>query len=150
MQNLGVNYSYILETSLIDLRQKSKVWLSEVELRLIELAFFRKMLRLNKERLIEENTSIENELDHYRELIDYYEVRLLRDLKKRLKKHEGKLVKLMDGHPVQDEESFRENHKNIGQVVHAFGNEFRNLKKEFLTFIEPQKNNRYVSHINTD
>jgi hypothetical protein len=136
MQNLGVNYHYILEMSLTDLRQKSKAWLSEIELWLLELTIFRKMLRVNQDRLIEDNTSNEKELDHFRELIDYYEIRLLRNLKSKLEIHEGNLIELMDGHLNQDEGSFRENHKNIGQVVHAFENEFRNLKKEFLTFME--------------
>jgi len=124
----------MLDMSLADIHAQSKFWLSEVDLWNIELLFFRKLI--NKGLFEVDDEQDKSELDHYIELMDYYQVRLLKEARKRLIEHEESLKRLVDGNEWQDEESFREEHKGISLIVETFENEFRNLKKEFLTYIE--------------
>lgn len=134
MLNLGVNFNYMLEMSLADLHSQTRDWMSEIDYWLAELSFFRKILKTNSQLALEKG--LEEEMINYVDLMDYYQVRMLKELKQKIHNHDDSLKSLLNGQERQDEESFREIHKSVGNHIHIFETEFRNLKKEFYYFIE--------------
>jgi hypothetical protein len=136
METLGMKSDYILEASLKDLYSQCNFWLSEIALWNIELAFFRKLIRKYGVEL--DTKQDKDEIENYTELNDYYKNRLLREVKEKVEAQNRELYVLMRDSKSQNENDFRDKQKDLLKIIGTFEIEFKNFKKEFLTFIEKE------------
>lgn len=124
---------YALQPSAIEMHQESLEWLSATILWKSELRFFQKLL----DQHASDFTTVEDkkEIDHYQNLIIYYQGELVDELRKELRDLENHLAKVLQTHDESDVTYFKQHHVTMDKLA-AFNKEFRNLKNSFYEFIE--------------
>ena len=107
--------------------------LSAIALWKRETSFFQKVLEQNAAR----NTTIEfkKNVDHFQNLIIYYNGELIDQLRKKLHDHESKLAHMLKEESEADTEYFKE-HDGLMAELESFGRVFHTFKNAFFDFIE--------------
>lgn len=102
----GVTNHYALQPALLDKHAKTLAWLSATMHWKSELAFFHKVL--------EEHASIgllrpdRTEIDHLQNLIFFYTVEVIEDMRKKLRNHESRLAKMLETKSEWDTQYYQE------------------------------------------
>ena len=88
----GTN-QYILQPSLLEKHRKTLNWLSSTLLWQREFNFFQKLLDQNAPKL----TSVDDKkkIDHFQNLILYYNSQLIPEFRKKLRDHENRLAEML-------------------------------------------------------
>jgi hypothetical protein len=130
---LGSTGKYILQPSLLEMHKQTLEWLSATALWKREISFFQKVLdqHANKSTAVE----FKKDLDHYQNLITYYNGELVDELRKKLRGHESKLAHMLQSLNEADTEYFKE-HKGIMDELTSFQDVFYTFKHGFFDFIE--------------
>ena len=126
--------SFLLEKSLSDFHKEATRWLSEVELWKIELSLFQKLLDKHAPDLC--TTQQRMEIDHFQNLIIYYNGELLDEFKHELHLHERNLASAVKDEGKVSDVTIRDEHASVHMRLDAFETEFKNYKKELFEFIE--------------
>jgi hypothetical protein len=125
---------FLLDIGLEILHKESVKWISEIKLWKIELSLFQKLID-NYGPALDQVTQ-KKEIDHFQNLITYYNGELLDEFKQQIRRHENTLAKEFAIKGKVNEASYRENHKEIALRITAFETEFKAYKKELFSFIE--------------
>jgi hypothetical protein len=136
MENLnGTDTEYLLQSSLEDLHQVSKYWLDEIEFWKTELVFFQDLLDKFCPNI--HTSEDKKQLDHFQNLIIYYNGELLDEYNRKIRKHTKMLARLMAEEQAKIEDmSFREQHRVYGEEVSAMGKRLQEYKTELFEFIQ--------------
>jgi len=126
--------TFLLEKSLRDFHKEATRWLSEVELWKIELNLFQKLLDKHAPDLC--TTQQRMEIDHFQNLIVYYNGELLDEFRHEMRLHEKNLASAVKEEDDVSDVTLRDEHASIHQRLDAFDTEFKNYKKELFEFIE--------------
>ncbi|HET6541109.1 MAG TPA: hypothetical protein VFG46_11530 [Chryseolinea sp.] len=128
----GTN-AYILQPSLLEKHRRTLNWLSSTLLWQREFNFFQKLLDQNAAKL----TSVEDKkkIDHFQNLILYYNSELIPALRKKLRDHENRLADMLKTRNETKTEYFKE-HDALMQELESFNLSFIEYKEELFEFIE--------------
>ena len=113
---------------------ESVKWVSDIALWKIELNFFQKLL--DKYGSSFEMVEDKKEIDHFQNLITYYNGELLDEFRQLVRRHENHLAKDFAVKGEVNEQEYRLKHKELKVRIRAFDDEFKAYKKEFFAFIE--------------
>ena len=129
----SVTNDYILQPSLLEKHRRTLDWLSSTLLWQREFNFFQKLLDENARKF----TSVEDKkkIDHFQNLIIYYNSELILELRKKLRDHENRLADTLKTKNETKTEYFKE-HDGLMQELEAFSKSFGEYKEEFFEFIE--------------
>ena len=113
---------------------ESVKWVSDIELWKIELNFFQKLLDRygSSFELVEDK----KEIDHFQNLITYYNGELLDEFRQLVRRHENHLAKDFAVTGEVNEPEYRAKHEDLKVRIRAFDDEFKAYKTEFFQFIE--------------
>ena len=135
MNNLSpATTNYLLEVSLEDLHKESRTWLSEIDFWKIELSFYQKLLQ--KVSLKLNTTEEKQKIDHFQNLIIYYQGELLDQYKHDIREHEKYLDNMIREKAPFNEQLYREPHKNFEDKIKAFDLQFKQFRKDLYAFAE--------------
>ncbi len=135
MENLKeANTDFLLEIGLESLHQESSKWISEINLWKLELSFFQKLLDKYSKNFSTEKQR--KELDHFQNLITYYNGELLDQFMQKIRKHEKSLVGELKNDIKIDETIYRKKHWEIANEIKSLAGEYYHNKKNFFKFIE--------------
>ncbi|AKQ44766.1 hypothetical protein TH63_02625 [Rufibacter radiotolerans] len=124
---------HLLEIGISDLHQESQTWLQEIEFWGFELNFYQKLL----EKVTQKATADDKRhVDHFQQLIIYYQGELLPQFKKEVRKHEAYLQKLTQEKAPFDDQLYREVHLKHKQQIAAFSKDFSQYKGDLFRFAE--------------
>lgn len=128
----GTN-EYILQPSLLEKHRKTLNWLSSTILWQREFNFFQKLLDQNAMKL----TSVDDKkkIDHFQNLIIYYNGELIPEFQKKLRDHENRLADMLKTKNELKTQYFKE-HEAIMQALESFNIRFVEYKEELFEFIE--------------
>jgi len=130
---IGTTGKYILQPGLLDMHRQTLEWLSATALWKRELSFFQKLL--DKHAVSISAVEFKKQVDHFQNLITYYNGELVDILRKKLRDHESKLAHILQQLNESDTEYFRE-HAGVMEDLDSFQKAFHNLKHSFYEFIE--------------
>lgn len=130
---ISTTSKYILQPNLIHMHQQSLTWLSATEFWKRELTFFQKLLDQNASRLvaIQDKKSV----DHFQNLLIYYNGELVDELRKQLRDHEKKLALMLKQENEANTQYFQE-HEQLIERAASFEKSFQEFKHEFYALIE--------------
>lgn len=130
---LGSTGKYILQPSLLDMHKLTLEWLSAIALWKREISFFQKVLDQNAGN--SDTVEFKKDVDHFQNLIIYYDGELIDLLRKKLREHEHKLAQILQSEKESDTEYYEE-HKGIMDELDSFQTAFHTFKHGFFNFIE--------------
>ena len=128
------NNEALTEQHLESLLYNSNEWKSEVEMWKQELKFFQKLL----DKYASKMTTVEQKqkMDHFQNLIIYYDGELLDFFKQKARRHAKYLAEHVENNRPLDKNEYHEKFGAVNAQLNAFGSEFRKYKKEFFQFME--------------
>lgn len=129
----SITDQYTLQPSLLEMHRQSLDWLSNSVLWKRELSFFQKLLDEHSAQF----TSVDDKkkIDHFQNLIIYYQGELIDFLRKKLRDHENHLAKVLQERNEADTLYFK-THESVIQEMSAFNKQFLDFKHDFFSFIE--------------
>jgi len=130
----GTESEYLLQSSLEDLHQVSKYWFSEIEFFKTELNFFQDLLDKHCPNINSDEDK--KQLDHFQNLIIYYNGELLDEYNRKVRKHTKRLARLLDEGSTLEDFSYREDHKLLGNDMSSLGKRLQEYKVELFDFIQ--------------
>lgn len=132
------NSESLAEQNLESLLYNSNEWKSEVEMWKQELNFFQKLL----DKFASQLTSVEQKqkMDHFQNLIIYYNGELLDFFKQKARRHSKYLAEHVKNHQALNKEEYNEKFGSVNTQLNSFASEFRKYKSEFFQFMESALN----------
>ncbi len=129
----SVTNEYILQPSLLEKHRKTLNWLSSTLLWQYEFSFFQKLLDQNAAKF----TTVDDkkQIDHFQNLITYYNGELIPGLRKKLRDHENRLADVLKTKNETKTEYFKE-HDALMQELESFNISSIEYKEELFGFIE--------------
>jgi DNA primase large subunit len=124
---------YILQPTLLGKHKKTLEWLSAALLWKRELAFFQKLLDQYASRFI--STDDKKQVDHFQNIILYYNGELVDTLSAKLRLHEKKLAEILETRNESKTEYFKE-HDDLMNELDSLNTQFNQYKEELFNFIE--------------
>jgi len=128
----GTN-EYILQPSLLEKHRRTLNWLSSSLLWQREFNFFQKLLDQNAAKAI--SVDEKKKIDHFQNLIIYYNSELIPEFRKKLRDHENRLADMLKTKNELKIQYFKE-HETIMQELESFNIRFIEYKEELFEFIE--------------
>lgn len=126
--------AYLLEEGLEKLHKETQLWVSEIVLWKEELKFFQKLLDNNSQKMSKDEKV---KLDHFQNLIIYYDGELLDQFAKNARKHEKNLATNLEKGIDVDESGYRMTHNELKNEIESFKKQFYEYKHEFFEFMAP-------------
>lgn len=127
--------AYLLEESVEHLHKESLTWLSEINLWKKEVTFFQKLLDNYAPKFSE--TADKQKIDHFQNMIIYYNGELLDEFEKNIRNHERMIARQMAEYDVLDETDYRKIHADVRSQINSFKNVYFEYKSDFFKFLEP-------------
>jgi hypothetical protein len=129
----SVTSNYIIQPSLLEKHRKTLTWISSTLLWQREFNFFQKLLDqyAAKFSIVEHKKKI----DHFQNIIIYYNHEVVPNLRKKLRDHEVRLADMLQTKDELKTEYFKE-HDGIMQELEAFDVSFIEFKDNLFAFIE--------------
>jgi DNA repair exonuclease SbcCD ATPase subunit len=123
----GVTNNYVLQPALLEKHAKTLAWLSATVLWKSELAFFQKHLEQQAaSRLTMEDR---REVDHFQNLILFYSVEVIEDMRKKLRNHESKLARMLETKSEWETQYYKE-HNALLEEAEELSQRFEKLKAD--------------------
>jgi hypothetical protein len=129
----GATGKYILQPGLVTMHQESLTWISATMLWKRELSFFQHLLDVHASK--QTDVDFKKQVDHYQNIITYYQGELVDQLRKKLREHEGKLAHMLQELNEADVEYFKE-HRSVMDDLNSFQKVYSEFKTSFFLFIE--------------
>jgi len=130
---LGTTNKYILQNSLVDMHQQTQIWMSAADFWKRELSFFQKML--DRHAPHGQGLPFKQQVDHFQNLITYYQGEVIDAIRKQLRQHEHHLANMLKENKEADTTYFKE-HEPIIVAAASFEKSFLDFKHEFYSFLE--------------
>jgi hypothetical protein len=115
------------------MHKESLEWLSASILWKRELVFFQKLLEQHANAYTE--VEDKKQIDHFQNLIIYYQGELIDELRRELRDLENHMAKVLQSRDESDTEYLRQ-HGLIIDKLKAFNSQFEEFKNSFYEFIE--------------
>ncbi|HEY5750730.1 MAG TPA: hypothetical protein VIU12_31925 [Chryseolinea sp.] len=129
---IGVTNNYVLQPALLEKHAKTLAWLSATALWKSELAFFQKQIEgLSALRLTRE---VRSEVNHFQNLVLFYTVEVIEDMRKKLRNHESKLARMLETKSEWETHYYKE-HSGLMADAEALSKRFEKLKVDLRTAI---------------
>jgi hypothetical protein len=130
---ISTTKSYILQPGLLEKHRETLEWMSAVLLWKRELTFFQKLL----DQYASKFTAVEDKkkVDHFQNLIIYYNGEVVGGLRRKLIDHEARLAAMLETMDESKVEYFKE-HDDVMQELETFSRSFSTYKEELFQFIE--------------
>ena len=127
---------YILQPVLFEKHSETVDWLSSSILWRSELNAFQNILDEHATSI----TSIEGKkgIDHFQNLIIYYNGEVIDSLRKELRNHETRLAHMLESKNKSDTRYFKE-HQSIMEKLETFSGHFKQFRTEFFEFMRKAK-----------
>jgi hypothetical protein len=90
----GVTGNYVLQPALLEKHTRTLAWLSATALWKSELTFFQK--QLEAQGALHLTNEDRREVDHFQNVVLFYNVELIEDIRKKLRNHESKLARMLE------------------------------------------------------
>lgn len=129
----SVTGEYILQPSLLEKHRRTLEWLSSTLLWKREFIFFQKLL--DQQSVKFSSVDDKKKVDHFQNLIIYYNGEVIDGLRKKLREHESKLADVLQTKNELKTEYFKE-HDAIMQELESFQIRFVEYKEGLFEFIE--------------
>lgn len=126
-----------LQSNLMGMHRESTEWLSATELWKRELNFYQSLLDRHATKT--DSVEFKKQVDHFQNLITYYNGELVDLLHKKIRKHNKQLNQLITEDNESDFETLH-NHDTIMDEASSFQKVFTGFKHEFFEFIESNLN----------
>jgi len=130
---LGTTSKYILQPGLVEMHRFTLEWLSAAELWKRELVFYQKLL--DRHNSTGSTVEFKKQVDHFQNLIIYYNGELIGLLQKKLRDHERTLAHMLQKGDETDTEYYKE-HDGIMEELNSFQRVYLEFKHTFYEFIE--------------
>ena len=130
------NTAHLLETGIEALHSQSMEWLEDIAFWRDEAAFLY-ALEMRK-TLVSVPVNAKNKIQKIEDELVKISGGDLDSLYNEVEKHESYLDEMLES-KREDEEEYREKHKQIGDKVSRFEKRFRNLKKEIFDLVKEHK-----------
>ena len=130
---IGTTGKYILQPSLISMHQQSLEWLSAATLWKRELSFFQKLLDKNSPKAT--TVDLKKEMDHFQNIITYYNGEVVDALRKKVREHEKDLADVLQTMNESDTKYFKD-HESVMSELTIFLKTYDQFRHEFFSFIE--------------
>jgi hypothetical protein len=128
----NITNQYFVQPTLLNKHQKTVEWLSTILLMKVEVKFFQKLLdKSAKSATSEEN---KKKLDHFQNLVLYYNGELLGNMSTRLRNHEKKLAEMLEQKDETKVSYFKEHDQLIAEMESLY-KQFNIYKEELFHFI---------------
>ena len=128
----GVTNNYVLQPALLEKHAKTLAWLSATALWKSELAFFQRQLDgLSALSLVREDRS---EVTHFQNLVLFYTVEVIEDMRKKLRNHESRLARMLETKSEWETQYYKE-HGELMDEADALSDRFEKLKTDLRTAI---------------
>ncbi|MBL0740485.1 hypothetical protein [Chryseolinea lacunae] len=112
---IGVTKNYALQPALLDKHAKTLAWLSATMHWKSELAFFHKLL--DEHAAVGVVRPDKTEIDHLQNLIFFYTVEVIEDMRKKLRNHESRLAKMLETKSEWDTQYYHEHDAIMNEAV---------------------------------
>lgn len=130
---ISVTDNYILQPTIFHKHKVTMEWLSAALLWKRELKFFQKLLDQFSPRF---NTVEEKQkVDHFQNIITYYDGELIDSFKSKLRQHEKHLAHMLEEKDESETKYFKE-HDALMNDMAAIDKQLTEYKEEFYTFME--------------
>lgn len=129
----SVTNNYILQPSLLGKHRKTLDWLSACLLWKRELFFFQKLLDRNVAKFSTEEDKMK--VDHFQNIISFYDGELIDELSKKLRVHEKHLAEMLHTKNETLTVYFKE-HDELMDELEALNAQLTHYKEELFEFIE--------------
>ena len=129
----SVTSEYILQPSLLEKHRRTLEWLSSTLLWKREFIFLQKLL--DQQSIKFSSVDDKKKVDHFQNLIIYYNGEVIDGLRKKLREHESKLADVLQTKNELKTEYFKE-HDAIMQELESFQIRFVEYKEGLFEFIE--------------
>jgi hypothetical protein len=130
---IGTTGKYVLQPSLVSMHQQSLEWLSASALWKRELSFFQKLLDKNSVKAT--TTDLKKEIDHFQNIITYYDGEVVDTLRKKVREHEGDLARMLQSMNESDTRYFKD-HEKVMNELSTFSKTYDQFRHELFGFIE--------------
>lgn len=132
----GSSGDYILQPVLFEKHSETVDWLSSTMLWKSELNTFQKILdeRASLIKSIDGKKSI----DHFQNLVIYYNGELIDGMRKKLRDHETRLAHMLESKNESDTHYYKE-HQSIMDELEFFSAHFKQFRAEFFEFMRKAK-----------
>jgi DUF438 domain-containing protein len=129
----SITDKYILQPSLLDKHRNTLDWLSATVLWKRELFFFQKLLYQYSPKF----TTVDDKkkIDHFQNLLLYYNGELIDNLSSRLRLHEKRLADTLQNNDESKTEYYKE-HDELMNELETFSKHFVQFKQELFSAIE--------------
>ena len=131
----GTNEYIPSQPSLLEKHRRTLNWLSSTLLWQREFNFFQKLLDQNAPKLTSVEYKSKKKIDHFQNLIIYYNSQLIPEFRKKLRDHENRLADMLKTKNELKTQYFKE-HETIMQELESFNISFVQYKEELFEFIE--------------
>lgn len=126
-----------LQTNILGMQRESSEWLSATELWKRELNFYQALLDRHATKT--DSVEFKKEVDHFQNLITYYNGELVDLLHKKIRKHNKQINQMLHDENESDIETFHQ-HEDLMDEASSFQKVFSDFKQEFFEFIERNLN----------
>ena len=123
----GVTNNYVLQPALLEKHTKTLSWLSATALWKSELAFFQK--QLEGQAALRLTTEVRREVDHFQNLVLFYSVEVIEDMRKKLRNHESKLARMLETKSEWETQYYKE-HSALMEEADELSRRFEKLKAD--------------------
>ena len=130
---ISITDKYILQPTLLNKHQMTLEWLSAAMLWKQELGFFQKLIDEYAPKYSGPDEL--KQVDHFKNLINYYNRDLIDSIMQRLRSHENKLAEMLRLRDETKTEYFAE-HDDLMSELESLNNRFAQIKLELFLFIE--------------
>ncbi|MDN5201795.1 hypothetical protein QQ008_10490 [Fulvivirgaceae bacterium BMA10] len=127
------NIDFLKERNLEDLHYSSKQWLFNIDFWRQELNFFQNLLDTQAKHVT--TVDQKKQIDHFQNLIIYYQGELLDEFHQKVRRHEKRLKNLLINNESPTDLSYRENHNLLFDQIISFDNQFKKYKLELYSFM---------------
>lgn len=128
----NVTDQYFLQPTLLSKHQKTVEWLSTALLMKVEVKFFQKLL--DKSAKSATSADDKKKLDHFQNLVLYYNGELIGNLSTKLRDHEKKLAEMLEQKDETKVSYFKE-HDRLMAEMESLYKQFNTYKEELFHFI---------------
>lgn len=132
----GSTGEYILQPALFEKHSETIDWLSSTILWKSELNAFQKILDERDSSI----KSIEGKkgIDHFQNLITYYNGEVIDTMRKKLRDHETTLANILKSKNESDTHYYKE-HRGVMEELETFSTNFKQFRTEFFGFMRKAK-----------
>lgn len=128
----GITDKYIVQPALLEKHAKTLQWLSATLLWKSQLIVFQQML--DKNAVLALSLDQKKQMDHLQNLITFYSIEVIEEIRKKLRAHENRLAKMLETKSEWELTYYRE-HDALMDEAGVIDQRMADIKRELLEWI---------------